>query len=391
MFPNLYYVIEGLTGWSPPEFFRVIQTFGLLMGIAFLVADYFLYLELRRKTREGLIAPTKRVTWIGKGPTFNDLIGPLILGFILGFKGVYAYLNYSTFVNNPQEVILSGLGSFPGGIIVAALFAGYKWWQLKRSQLEQPKKIEELVYAHQQTGDFVVICAIAGVVGAKLFSVFETWEAFLNDPAGVFFSGSGLNFYGGFIVAAFVGIWYARKLNIKPLYLMDAVAPALMIGYGVGRLGCHFSGDGDWGIENTNPMPAWLSFLPEWVWAYDYPNNVIREGVPIEGCETTYCFRLDPPVYPTPIYETAMAIVITGFLWLMRRRIKIHGVIFFMYLSLQAVERFLIEKIRVNERYNVFGIDSTQAEFIAVLLFLTGIAGMIYLYNNHRKKQKVSA
>lgn len=389
MFPNLYYAIEGLTGWSPPEFFRVIQTFGLLMGVAFLVAGYFLYLELKRKSREGLIPPVKKVTWIGNAPTFNDLIGPIILGFILGFKGVYVWFNYTTFVNNPQEVILSGIGSFPGGLIVAALFVAYRWWQLKKDQLEQPKKIEELVYAHQQTGDFVVVCAIAGVAGAKLFSVFETWEAFMNDPAGVFFSGSGLNFYGGFIVAAIVGIWYARKMKVKPLYLMDAVAPALMIGYGVGRLGCHFAGDGDWGIVNTAPMPAWLSFLPEWIWAYDYPNNVIREGVPIVGCETTYCFRLDPPVFPTPIYETAMAIVITAFLWLMRRRITIHGFLFFMYLSLQAVERFLIEKIRVNERYNVFGIDSTQAEFIAVLLFLGGIAGMVYLYTKHRKPSTV--
>ncbi len=384
MFPNLYYAVEGLTGWSPPDFFRVIQTFGLFMGLAFLVAGYFLYMELRRKSGEGLITPTKRTLIVGRAPQLSDMLGPLIFGFILGFKGVYIFLNYNTFINNPQEVILSGTGNFPGGLLFAAAFAAYRYWQLKRNQLDQPKKTEELVYAHQQTGDFVILCAIAGVAGAKLFSVFETWEAFMRDPAGVFFSGSGLNFYGGLIVAAIVGIWYARRMNVKPLYLMDAVAPALMIGYGVGRLGCHFSGDGDWGIVNNNPMPGWLSFLPEWVWAYDYPNNVIREGIPIEDCQTTYCFKLEEPVYPTPIYETAMAVVITSFLWVMRRRITIHGMLFFLYLSLQAVERFLIEKIRVNEKYQMFGIESTQAEFIAVLLFFTSIGGMIYLYRRSR-------
>ncbi|MDV7390741.1 prolipoprotein diacylglyceryl transferase, partial [Arthrospira platensis SPKY1] len=101
-----------------------------------------------------------------------------------------------------------------------------------------------------------------------------------------------------------------------------------MIAYGIGRLGCHFSGDGDWGIVAA-AQPEWW-FLPDWLWAYDYPNNVAQDGVPIEGCEFQYCRRLDPPVYPTPLYETFMAFIIGGFLWLMRRRMPAAGMLFFL-------------------------------------------------------------
>ena len=58
--------------------------------------------------------------------------------------------------------------------------------------------------------------------------------------------------------------------------MLDAVSPALMLAYGIGRLGCHFSGDGDWGIKNTAAKPDLISILPDWIWCYDYPNNVIN-------------------------------------------------------------------------------------------------------------------
>jgi hypothetical protein len=76
------------------------------------------------------------------------------------------------------------------------------------------------------------------------------------------------------IVAGIAVAIYARRKKIPFLHLADATAPGLILAYGIGRIGCHVSGDGDWGIVNTAEKPGWLSWLPDWAWSYDYPNNV---------------------------------------------------------------------------------------------------------------------
>ena len=129
----------------------------------------------------------------------------------------------------------------------------------------------------------------------------------------------------------------------------------MLIAYGIGRLGCHFSGDGDWGIVNLATNPG---FLPDWLWAYDYPNNVIdsRQSDPVTGllntaqiaqipeCTYRYCSKLAQPVWPTSVYEFFMMMILGGTLWVIRKRVKIAGMLFFMYLILNGFERFWIEK-----------------------------------------------
>jgi hypothetical protein len=97
----------------------------------------------------------------------------------------------------------------------------------------------------------------------------------MADPIGSLISFSGLSFLGGLICATIAILWFAKKNNIKLLHLTDAALPGLMLAYGVGRMGCQIAGDGDWGIPNDAPKPEWLSFLPNWAWAYNYPNNVL--------------------------------------------------------------------------------------------------------------------
>ena len=83
-------------------------------------------------------------------------------------------------------------------------------------------------------------------------------------------------------------------------------------------------------------------------------------------------------MYPTPFYEIIMAGLIFVFLWNIRKKIKIAGVLFFIYLTLNGIERFFIEKIRVNTKYDILG-GITQAEIISFCLILTGIIGATYL------------
>jgi len=75
------------------------------------------------------------------------------------------------------------------------------------------------------------------------------------------------------------------------------------------------------------------------------------------------------------------------FLWRIRKRIKIPGLLFSIYLILNAVERYTIETIRINIHYNVLGLSLTQAQIIAVLIFMTGVAGLIYFPLNVNKWQ----
>ncbi len=84
-------------------------------------------------------------------------------------------------------------------------------------------------------------------------------------------------------------------------------------------------------------------------------------------------------VYPTPLYEIIAALLIFAFLWSIRKRISTPGVMTAIYLILNGIERFLVELIRVNTRYNIFGIRPTQAELIAGAMIISGIILLIVL------------
>ena len=158
----------------------------------------------------------------------------------------------------------------------------------------------------------------------------------------------------------------------------------------MGRIGCQLSGDGDWGIVNSAPKPGWMSFLPDWMWAFRYPHNVLNTSmtdpvpsVPIEGCTWDYCMQLSEPVYPTPFYEIMMMTVVFAILWSLRKRIKAPGMLFFIYLGFIAVERILVETIRVNVRHGGF-LNLTQAELISSGLILISLAGIYYTWKRYK-------
>jgi phosphatidylglycerol---prolipoprotein diacylglyceryl transferase len=251
------------------------------------------------------------------------------------------------------------------------------------------------VYPHERVADMTMVAMISGMLGAKIFAILESAEnvkAFIDDPIHTFFSGSGVAMYGG-LIGGFIGVYWfvTKKLKMNALHMMDAVAIGLILAYAVGRIGCQLSGDGDWGIVAA-AKPDWW-FLPDWMWAYDFPRNVMNSSghgrEVIQGFVGQYNTRLVPPVYPTPFYETIMATLIGIFLWVIRKRIKVHGVLFMIYLILNGVERFFIEKIRVNDKLHAFGKDFTQAELIAVLLVIIGIVGTIVLVKRAKNTEGV--
>ena len=159
-----------------------------------------------------------------------------------------------------------------------------------------------------------------------------------------------------------------------------------MWAYGIGRIGCQLAGDGDWGIPNDAPVPSSLSFLPDWMWSFDYPGNI--NGVKLMDEFHQMGFEsITGKAWPTPFYETVMAFIIFGILWSFRKKIKIPGIIFSAYLIFNGIERFFIEKIRINPQYELFGLKATQAEIIAVLLFIAGIVGIWYAIKVNKSKK----
>ena len=381
MYPTISYLLEDLLGINIP---LPIQTFGFFVALSFIAGAYFISKEFKRKEKEGLVSKIKQKKLIGEGITIKDWFNSIVGGFLIGFKLVEAILDYDSLVQNPQEFILSTKGSIIGGIILALISSFIKYKEKEKTKLPEPKLIETDVRPHELVGNMIMIAAISGIIGAKVFANLENWESFIDDPIGQLFSFSGLTFYGGLIFGAISVSYYAKKNGIKLLHLIDVFAPSLILAYGIGRAGCHFSGDGDWGIVASN-QPDWW-FLPEWMWSYNYPNNVINEGIPIPGCEGNFCYQLAENVYPTPFYEIIMAGIIFLFLWSIRKKIKIAGMLFFIYLTLNGIERFFIEKIRVNTKYDILG-GITQAEIISSILILTGIIGIFVLI---KRKQNYS-
>ncbi|MCZ6641535.1 MAG: prolipoprotein diacylglyceryl transferase, partial [Gammaproteobacteria bacterium] len=241
--------------------------------------------------------------------------------------------------------------------IVAATYVARQEVIRYESAKRLPPKTSNLV------SDLAIIGAISGILGARIFHLLEYPHQFLIDPLGMIFSRGGFSIYGGLLLGVLAGIVFLKKKAVPIAPMLDVTAPSLMLGYAIGRVGCQLSGDGDWGAaSNLAAKPGWL---PQWAWSQTYENNVA--GVVIA----------DPGVYPTPLYETGMALIAFGVLWCLRKHRNRAGFLFSIYLLLSGFERLLIEKIRINPDYEIFDLSFTQAEGISLVLIVFGVAGVL--------------
>lgn len=369
MYPNLYYAVKDLFGIEITGL-KLINSFGFFVAIAFIAASAVLSAELKRKEKEGLLIHEEEKMIVGAPASIQELLFNFLLGFIFGYKIIGAFVVPSA-LNDPQSFILSTNGSAPVGILVGIFFLILKWYEKNKVKLSKPEEKTFKIWPHDRVGDIVLYAAIFGFLGAKIFHNLENWGEFVKDPIGNLIAFSGLTFYGGLICATVAIIYFARKHKIGVVHLADAMAPTMMFAYAMGRIGCQVSGDGDWGIVNNNPKP--FAWMPDGLWSSVYAHNVIGEGVPIKDCVGQYCNQLPMPVYPTALYEVIACLLLFGVLWFLRKRIKVAGRLAALYLMFNGIERFSIEQIRVNTKYVDLPFQPTQAEIIALVLFLGGV------------------
>jgi len=373
MYPNLYYLIDDFFGVKLNGL-RLVNSFGFFVAIAFVASGFVLYNELKRKESLGEFTPTEESIIVGAPASMSELLTSFFFGFLFGYKIIGAF-TIADALNNTQAFILSLQGNIGAGILVGAIMVYLKWKEKDKDKLAKPETRKLLLWPHDRVGDIVLQAALWGFLGAKIFHNLENLDELMLDPWGSLISFSGLTFYGGLILATIAIIVFIRKYNMRVIHFADAMAPTMLFAYAAGRIGCHISGDGDWGIPNLNPKP--FTWLPDWFWSYQYPHNVVNAGVPIPGCVGNYCNQLPEGVYPTTFYEVIIMFILFLIVWMVRKKITQPGIITGIYFIFAGGERFFIEKIRVNNKYTFLPFQPTQAELISVILIILGIVFLV--------------
>ena len=210
--------------------------------------------------------------------------------------------------------------------------------------------------------DIIFRAAIGGILGAKFYYLIEnipTGQAanningLINIIAGIFTLngeriafgiqnfGAGLVFLGGLVGGMAAVSWYIYRKNLNWFKIADLAAPFLVLGHGIGRIGCFLVGD-DYGIPTNLP------------WAIAFPNGLPPTNI---------------AVHPTQLYEMSAYFIIFFYLRYRKRHQSFSGEIIFEYLFLGGLSRFMVEFIRTNTKY-IFGLSGAQ--YLSILMMAIG-------------------
>jgi phosphatidylglycerol:prolipoprotein diacylglycerol transferase len=221
----------------------------------------------------------------------------------------------------------------------------------------------------------VMYAALGGIIGAKVYYaiLFHSWRLLLDR--------AGLVWYGGLIGGAIACSWLIRRNRVDYLRAADASAPALAIGYALGRIGCFLVGD-DYG----RPTDSWVGIA--------FP-----KGSPPTTAASLREFgvRIDPSipadqvlrVHPTQLYETGAALLMFAVFLFLNRRPHRRGLAWTLFLIMLGIERFLVEFVRAKDD-RFFG-TFTVAQVISALLVVLGLTWLAVLTVNSSPRAKRGA
>jgi phosphatidylglycerol---prolipoprotein diacylglyceryl transferase len=210
--------------------------------------------------------------------------------------------------------------------------------------------------------ELIVAAGAGGFIGARIYYLIENYAAVKADFWGVAFGGIGFVWYGG-LIGGFLGVVVWTLVRRIPLDVVaNATAPAVALGYAIGRIGCQLAGDGDYGKVSSLP------------WAMGYPRGTVPTPPGVR-------------VQPTPIYEIVAMSFVTWILWRLATRYDKSGWwTFGWFLILSGVERFLVEFVRRNP---IWFVHLTQPQWLSVASAVIGVV-LVLIYGK-RPAVRVSA
>jgi phosphatidylglycerol:prolipoprotein diacylglycerol transferase len=239
-----------------------------------------------------------------------------------------------------------------GVMMALAFLAAY---QVTRSEFDRMDRDPDLA------SDLLLGALIGGIVGAKLYYVFLNWDLTVQDPLGMLFSRAGLVWYGGLIGGTIGVILMIRRRGERILPLADGLAPALALGYAIGRVGCFLVGD-DYGRPTSSPVG--IAF-PEGAPPSTAGNLRQSFGVSIPDSipDSTVL-----EVHPTQLYEVGLSLLIFAVLWRMRGRRPV-GRVFSLWLVLAGLERFAVEFFRAKDDRFIGALTLAQVFSVGLVAF----------------------
>ncbi len=399
-YPRITDFIYDFFNHAPAADFRFlpIYSYGFFVACGFFAAATLAVNEMRRREALGLLTGVEGEITVGQAPNIIETVFYFLFAFVVFFKlvGLFVYqpeLSQGT-INLKDFMLSLTQGSWVGGLLGGAAVAYYHYYTKNKLKLPEPEKRKITIFPSDSIGDLVVIAAVLGVTGSNFFNFLENpgdYDNFWRDPLGSMFS--GLSIYGGLITAGIgFGVYaWIKKFNIA--HFFDSIAPGFILANGIGRIGCHVAGDGDWGLANPYNKPSWF---PQFLWSNNYAHHIIscEPGVdmPIPGCTgDDSCCQLIHAAYPTPLYELLMCTTIFIILWSIRKKVTYKpGMIFTIFMILIGIQRFAIEQWRDlsgRDTYGFLGMQFRQSELISMLMVTLGVAGTVYLWRKYKGQQ----
>ncbi|MCF6094152.1 prolipoprotein diacylglyceryl transferase [Microaerobacter geothermalis] len=192
--------------------------------------------------------------------------------------------------------------------------------------------------------DFVVYALIGGILGARIWYVIFSWKTYVNNPIEIFFIWEGgLAIQGGLLGGILIGIWFAKKRNIPVWTLADIIAPGLILGMAIGRIGDFMAGD-DYGIASE------------------------VFGVIYQPDSIAYKANGPVPLFPTALFEATADLIIMGILLMLKKRKLYEGFLFLWMLTLYSFARFFLEFFRGDSLRTFFDLRTAQLTAVATII-----------------------
>ncbi|MFH1248358.1 MAG: prolipoprotein diacylglyceryl transferase [Candidatus Omnitrophota bacterium] len=245
------------------------------------------------------------------------------------------------------------------GLMLALAFIAGSWLLEKRAR--------KLGVSRNKVLDLVFYMLISGILGARLIFVFLNWGYYKNNLLDIIkFWEGGLVFYGGLVLAFFVALYFLKRNKLPVWKFADAIAPCLALGIAIGRIGCFLNGCCYGRIS--------------WQWGISFP---ARDNPPVYA-QQVFSGIISPqaqcslPVIPTQLYSSLSALAIFFVLLALGRKIRPEGFLFWMFILLYSLGRFIIEAFRYYEP-NFFIGALTVSQIISFILILLSVFSLIFI------------